>query len=253
MKTVRFFTLCLTLATAAHARIIYVDDDANAPGDGRSWQTAYKYLQDALADASDGDEVHVAQGIYTPDRGATVTTGDRKAAFRWNRAVIVRGGYAGLGEPDPNERDISRYQTILSGDLSANDVDVNDPCDLLTHPSRAENSYHVVGPCGTETELDGFVITGGNSNGIGSMPGVGTYGAGVYVGPETVRNCTVTRNSAWWAGGVWGVRNLMNCTIMGNVASDSGGGGHWWGREYVYHVTDCTFSGNSGKVGGGGM
>ena len=65
--------LCLTLALACAAggKIIYVDDDANAPGDGKSWVTAYRYLQDALADAKAADkpvEIRIAQGIYKPNQ-----------------------------------------------------------------------------------------------------------------------------------------------------------------------------------------
>ena len=38
-------------AYAAHARIIYLDSNARGPNDGSSWLDAYKYPQDALADA----------------------------------------------------------------------------------------------------------------------------------------------------------------------------------------------------------
>ncbi|MCP4452586.1 MAG: hypothetical protein GY809_14085, partial [Planctomycetes bacterium] len=65
--------------------VIYVDDDAPLNGDGVSWDTAYRYLQDALvrssvfAEASEGShaegaetagkiEIRVAQGVYLPDR-----------------------------------------------------------------------------------------------------------------------------------------------------------------------------------------
>ena len=33
---------------------MYVDDDASLGGDGTSWETAYKYLQDALIGAAGG-------------------------------------------------------------------------------------------------------------------------------------------------------------------------------------------------------
>ncbi len=48
--------------------IIYVDDDAAPSGDGLSWQTAYRFLQDALAVSVAGDEIRVGPGEYWPDR-----------------------------------------------------------------------------------------------------------------------------------------------------------------------------------------
>ena len=45
------------------ANPIYVDDDAGLRGDGASWDTAYKYLQDALIGASAETEIRVAQGM----------------------------------------------------------------------------------------------------------------------------------------------------------------------------------------------
>jgi len=54
-------------AGAAAAETRYVDAAAPAPGDGRSWRSAFKYLQDALMTAAPGDEIRVAQGTCKPD------------------------------------------------------------------------------------------------------------------------------------------------------------------------------------------
>ena len=53
---------CCTIAAGG---TIYVDETKN--GDGSSWGTAYKYLQDALADAVTNDEIWVAEWTYKPD------------------------------------------------------------------------------------------------------------------------------------------------------------------------------------------
>ena len=75
------------LATAAPADILHVDDDAPLAGDGQSWNTAYRFLQDALAEAAgnaDITEIRVAQGTCHPDRdeAGNVTDGDREATFQ---------------------------------------------------------------------------------------------------------------------------------------------------------------------------
>ncbi len=99
---------------AASAQVVYVDSGAGGGEDGSSWADAYKYLQDALASASSGDEVRVAQGLYRPDDGAGIVEGDREASFALKNGVAVKGGYAGLGEADPERRNIGLYVTVLS-------------------------------------------------------------------------------------------------------------------------------------------
>ncbi|MBA7619896.1 hypothetical protein ES703_27238 [subsurface metagenome] len=239
----------LAMGAPAVAKVIFVD--ANAPGpthDGLSWTNAYKYLQDALTDANSAVkpvEIRVAEGIYTPDSNSAVPggSGDREATFQLINGVTLKGGYAGFGQPDANARNIDFYETILSGDLDSNDIDVNDPCDLLTEPSRAENSYHVV--CSyiadANAVLDGFTITSGNAN--------GTYGAndggGVYnlYGAPTIFNCTFIHNTALFGGGMF------------NYAFDPYGSGGQPPPEYAGNpfLNNCTFIMNSAEYSGGGM
>jgi hypothetical protein len=122
--------LLLAARAATEGRIIYVDTSAVGANDGSSWADAFNYLQDALMDANSSDklvEICVAEGVYKPDQGSTQKRGDRRATFQLINSVILKGGYAGLGMPDPNERDIAKYETILTGDLSSNDVDVKEP------------------------------------------------------------------------------------------------------------------------------
>jgi hypothetical protein len=234
---------------------IYVDADAAPDGNGTSWATAYKYLQDALDDALVNDKIHVAQGIYKPDEdeGGNVTPGDREASFWMKTGVSIQGGYAGYGEPNPYKRNIEIYESILSGDLDDNDVNVADACDLLGEPTRGENSYRVVTAIVTDETavLDGFTIIGGNANGPFLSSGGGIY---IQSGNPTIINCTLIGNSANTLGG--GISNsgnamVLNCAFSDNAANNDGGG--MANLTHVHSiVTNCTFSSNyAGQTGGG--
>ena len=258
--------LLLTLCTAAVGKTIYVDDDATGANNGKSWENAYIYLQDALADANSADkptEIRVAQGIYRPSQGilAIPDFDWRTATFQLINGVSLKGGYAGLGEPDPNARDIELYETILTGDLNGDDAQVLELLDLLYEPTRAENSYHVVaGICIDDTTvLDGFNITAGNANNS-SYTDPNSKGAGLYnfQSSPTVINCVFTGNSARSCGaGMYNICSspvVINCTFNKNSAGTSSGG-HGGG---MYNssgsnpiLTNCRFSSNWAGQGGG--
>ena len=102
---------------------IYVDASAPAGGDGESWNSAFRFLTDALAEAGDpgtANELRIAQGVYLPDQSESNPngTGIRSARFQMSNSVTLRGGYAGLQGSDPYERNIEVYETILAGDLN---------------------------------------------------------------------------------------------------------------------------------------
>ena len=245
--------------TAATGKVIYVDDDAPIDGGGSSWADAFCCLQNALADANASDEIHVARGIYKPDlriekAGRTGTwltaSGDRMDSFQLLSDVTIKGGYAGIGEAEPDARDINLYETILSGDLSANDG--NNPDDPVSETSRAENSYQVVTGSGTEETavLDGFTITGGNADVFTNRNGGGMLNE--YGSPQII-NCTFTQNSAqYYGGGIYNYYSsptLVNCTFTQNSSGTEGGGIYNYQNDL--NLTNCTFEGNSAHRGGG--
>jgi hypothetical protein len=161
--------LLILVGPPATWAVVYVDDDAPAGGDGSSWATAYRHLQDILvplkARSSDAPiEIRVARGLYKPDRSAEYPngSGDTRAEFSITPGVQLLGGYAGVGAVDPNLRDIVAYPTILSGDLAGDDVEVRDPSKLANNPTRSDNSWWVVNIAGPAL-LDGVTITGGHA------------------------------------------------------------------------------------------
>ncbi|MHC4117630.1 MAG: right-handed parallel beta-helix repeat-containing protein [Planctomycetota bacterium] len=264
-QTIPILAAALVISSAAAAgKTIYVDDDAGGANDGSSWINAYAYLQDALGDAASAEkpvQVLVAQGLYKPDRGENRTAGDRNASFELADGVALLGGFAGLGEIDPDARDIESCATILSGDLNGDDVEVDSAGELSIEPSRSENSYHVVTGDGVDATamLDGFIIVAGNANGSESNdPTDDKYalmrGGGMYnlAGSPIVINCIFSGNSGSYGGGMsnWnGDVSLIDCTFVWNCADRYGGGMDNCGGGLV--LTNCTFNENSASWGGG--
>ena len=110
----------VALAVPTHAKTIFVDDNASEGGDGTSWASAHKYLQDALAVAEYGDEIWVAEGIYKPDQGAGKTAGDRMSLFLLVNGVGMHGGFLGTESTRVPLGD--QNKTILSGEINENSV-----------------------------------------------------------------------------------------------------------------------------------
>lgn len=109
---------------SASGEVIYVDDDASVGGNGQSWGTAYKYLQDALDNAESGDEIWVVEGTYRPDDDDASHpdgSGLRTETFQLIDGVAIYGGFPTAGGLWAS-RDPNTYETILSGDLNNDDI-----------------------------------------------------------------------------------------------------------------------------------
>ena len=261
--------------------VLFVDDVAPPGGDGTSWATAVRFLQDALAVAADPlngiAEIRVAEGTYPPDsdEASPAGSGERAATFQLINGVALRGGFAGLGAPDPDERDVELYETVLSGDLNGDDGP--------DFANNDENSYHVVTASGTDETavLDGLTITagnadgqenprcfGGSSNGAacandGRCPGghcvsPNSLGAGVFVltGRPTIENCRIQDNFAAFQGAGMLLKagshaTITGCLISGNRALDNGGGMYLGLSSPT--VVGCEFVDNDAFRDGGAM
>mgnify|MGYP002624229326 FL=1 len=78
--------LLMTAFCPGNAQIyVNINSGCSAECDGSSWEKAFADLQDALAVATNGDQVWVAQGIYIPH------TTDRTVFFRLNDVVQLYG------------------------------------------------------------------------------------------------------------------------------------------------------------------
>lgn len=235
------------IAIPASAGIIYVDDDAGGASDGTNWTNAYVHLQDALAQADSAEgpvEIRVAQGVYQPDRGTNQVRGDRGATFGLIDGVALKGGYAGLGQVEPEARDPGKFNTVLHGDLQGNDAPAFE--------NYGDNSQVVVTSVHNDSTamLDGFIITGG----LGwSGPGISCYDSNaVFADCTVIQNKSIGREGGW-GGGMYisgGTPKLTHCSFEGNWALAQGGG-IWCQSLSRPLLTGCVFRRNSAAGGGG--
>ncbi|MHC4728404.1 MAG: right-handed parallel beta-helix repeat-containing protein [Planctomycetota bacterium] len=207
---------------------IYVDPDATGNNDGTRWIDAHTKLKVAINNASaipQINEIRVAQGTYTP----APPSGNRNVSFEPEN-ITLKGGYAGISYSDPDERNIHKYQTILSGDLNGNDGP--------NFVNNNENSKKVVYCRGTVI-INGFTISGGNPG-----SGAGLYSANANV---TLIDCTFSRNWASYGGAIYNnmdsTLTLTNCILTENYAAEEGAGIYDNGGDIL--ITNCLFSGNA--------
>lgn len=220
---------------------LYVNAATGSGGNGLSWATAYRDLQDALCAArrSGGtvDEVWVAGGVYRPDMGS----GLRQMSFRLVDGVALYGGFAGT-ETLLAQRDRDAHPTILSGDIGV-------------AVSTSDNSQHVVvaEDVDATAQLDGFFVEGGIA--VVSNSYFVDLGGGIAIrrASPVIRNCVIRNNSA--ARGAGAVLDddsnplFEAVTFESNVASSRGG------AAYVRNgssgtFTSCHFEANDAESGG---
>jgi hypothetical protein len=242
-----------TISILGGPALLYVNAAAGSGGDGLSWDTAFRDLQDALDAVRFNQyesQIWVARGTYRPDRG----TGSREATFQLVGGVTLIGGFAGT-ESNASQRNPQAHPTILSGDLGA----------ALSGSDRVMTAQSLT----TAAEVVGFTIQG-------AFPQVpAPSGGGLFASASLVKltDCTVTDhrtysglNGGTTLAGIIAIDGsqlqLTRCRIARNsgLTDPSAGpfgsdGGIGWGilcDQSTVELTDCAISQNSGGGGGSG-
>ena len=195
--------MCAAPARSIASSVIYVNASASAGGDGLSWLTAYKYLQDGLTAATGSKQIWVAKGVYYPDESSGGNSNDSSASFSLKNGVEIYGGFAG-SETSLTQRNWQTNRTILSGDIGQDDV-TTDGVTLSWADQVGTNSGAVVKAHNVDAtaRLDGFIITGGHASNIGG---------GIYCNTCSARlfNLEVRGNQAYYGGGGIGLSSLAS-------------------------------------------
>ncbi|MEO0629657.1 MAG: hypothetical protein AAFY46_02880, partial [Planctomycetota bacterium] len=138
----------VALASAADSRAQttwFVDDDAQPGGDGLSWISAFDDLQPAMELALPGDAIWLAEGVYVPSVIDPIA-GEDQPYFLMPDGVALLGGFRG-DETAADQRDPETFESVISGDLLGNDLDVpvtgqfdSSPEMLAVYQSKLDNT-----------------------------------------------------------------------------------------------------------------
>ncbi|MCX6875589.1 MAG: right-handed parallel beta-helix repeat-containing protein [Verrucomicrobia bacterium] len=229
MKTnLRFLCLCALLAASpASADIHYVDAASTNPVSPYTDPgTPARVIQDAVDASVAGDEIEVADGVYSTG-GRAVGTSLLVNRVAVDRAVTVRS------KNGPEVTVIQGYQVPET----INGVEAI-RCVYLTNGAV----------------LSGFTLSNGATRASGDY--CQKTGGGVWcVSTDAlVSNCMFTSNSAVEAGGAAFSGTLNNCTLTGS--SVAGGDNPRGGGAYGSILNSCAITGNSVAGGwgfGGGV
>lgn len=199
-------------------RGFFVDQNVGGGAlDGSSWSNAFKTIEDALSNASQGDFIWVAQGEYTPPTGT---------AYRMQTdSIEIYGGFNAT-ENHLNERQLGLHPTILKGSGTS----VIENIDMPSGGAR----------------WDGFTVEEGKAS----------YGAGIYNrnASVTIANSIIRGNTASEeGGGVWSTQGnpvYVNVEISGNISKQGAGMYHLNASPMLLNVT---IAGNQGIESAGGM
>jgi alpha-tubulin suppressor-like RCC1 family protein len=195
--------------------IIYVDDDANDYGDGRTWATAFNNLQyaiDFVKSQQCFDTIYVAAGTYQPVNDVGVYDW-YDHSFALSDGLFLYGHFAG-NESAPSQRVLTEpaYATILQGEIA--------PGYRVSDIVTAEDT--------TDALLDGFTITGARDAAV-ALTGDCNI---------PLANCIITNSNGYGLELPDGSSvQLTNCSLSGN----NNDGIYKIGTGNV-SATDCVFN-----------
>ncbi len=232
----RFLAIfCLLISSVANAQTnLYVDASVASSGNGSSWGSAYRNLNEALNTANSGSgkyNINIAQGAYYPTTisGSVATSRDSSFVI-YRKGISIFGGYPSGG----GTRNSKQFVTKISGDIGTTGTATDNIYHVLLVAVNTNNSDSL--------KIDGVNIEGGYANGSGtvtinSVNFLRTTGGGIYVNNSSGS----TINKVY----------LTNCLIQNNYASSDGGGMENY--NCTLNIIGCFFNSNSSSTYGAGL
>ncbi|MBX2903472.1 MAG: T9SS type A sorting domain-containing protein [Chitinophagales bacterium] len=173
---------------------LYVDSSVTTSGDGSSWATAYRYLNEAMGAANrcpQVDTIYIAQGTYYAN-GSNEYSASRDTAFYMSNSYSLYGGYPNGG----GVRNVLSNKVTMSGNINST--------------TSNDNAYHILiikTDTASMSVIDGITFADGNAsvNGSYAINGIQFhrgYGAAIYVAASKVliNNCSFYNNAAFQGG-----------------------------------------------------
>ncbi|MEE2907654.1 MAG: GC-type dockerin domain-anchored protein [Planctomycetota bacterium] len=219
--------LIATVGTAALLAGTATAATINVPGD-------YPTIQEAVDAAVNGDEILVAQGVYTGSNDNVVEITDKAISLR-------------ALNPKPDA-------TVIDGEGERQGIrcvgaDTNGTViEGFTLTNAQSDDGGAVSIQSTNVVLMGCTLTGNTAS---------TDGGGVHClyGDVDITACRITDNFAEISGGGifirYGSANITNCEILGNSVNQFGGG--IYARNSEITILDTTISTNLSDNSGGGL
>lgn len=224
--------------TCPIGRRIYVNQNASGNNDGTSWVDAYTEFADALNALPTGstDTIWVAQGTYFPiydftGNNSPLDPRSKEFFILDMNDLHIYGGFSGT-ETQLSQRNWKNNPTVLSGDIG-------------TPGDQTDNCYSVFNSGNSNFVLDGFTVSDGYADGIGTGAGVAQKrGAGIIIGTSVstvmrIENCLIKDNHAASESGLYMFMNggtttidVVNTRFTGNIGR--------WAAPFSIH----TYSGD---------
>ncbi|MFA5293871.1 MAG: right-handed parallel beta-helix repeat-containing protein [Phycisphaerae bacterium] len=229
--------------------IIYVRQDANEGGDGRSWQTAYKELRDALTNITlCTEQIWVAAGTYYPTEANDPSPGNK--TFTLIDGIDIYGHFAGW-ESSIDQRNLAdtNNTTTLSGDVD-DDNDTGDVSNVVTAADCIFDGFTVTKGTqkgiycyGSTTTIKNCIVKNNNNNGISCENGSNVNIINTFVNTNASHgiNCSDSGTQV----------NIDRCTIASH--NSDGIAGIMVNSGSIVNVTDSIITGNYNGISGDGV
>jgi len=262
---VSYGTSSLTVDIGCYERVFqtpgtgtwHVDASVSYSGDGSSWETALKTVQEGINVASEGDMVVVAQGTYVEN----IHFGGKNLILRGTdpldhgvvSSTVIRGNRAGPAATfagTEGETCMLSGFTIQDGSAAYGGGICGGTPNRHTHAAIENNviTSNRADHGGGLAFCDGAI----RNNIIARNSATDQFGegGGLAFCDGVIENNTISRNSSVWRGGGLGRCNgpIRNNVIYGNSSSSGGGLAYCKGAVQNNEVYE-----NSAKVWGGGL